>query len=98
MTKIYDTTLTFIVDESNRIQVCVRFVINTKTQSWKVIDLDKNEPLNTWWFDYDDFRRYLMEALNLMDTDYGICIYDNNHKQTRNPINERFYRIGECRC
>ena len=97
MTKTYDTTLTFIVDESNRIQVCVRFVINTKTQSWKVIDLDKNEPLNTWWFDYDDFRRYLMEALNLMDTDYGICIYDNNHKQARDPINEGFYQIGESR-
>lgn len=98
MTKTYDTTLTFDVDNEREIYVNVRFIIDTRKRSWKVIDTVKNEPLNTWWFDYDDFRYYLMEALNLMDTDYGICIYDNNHKQARDPINEGFYQIGESRC
>ncbi len=95
--KTYDTTLTFIVDNEHEIYVNVRFIIDTRKRSWKVLDLVKNEPLNTWWFDYDDFRYYLMDALDLTDTDYGICILNKNYEQARDPVNEGFYRIGECR-
>lgn len=97
MTKTYDTTLEFLVDESNRSRVNVRFVVDTRKQSWKVIDLDKDKPLDIWWFDYNDFRGYLEEAIKLTDADYGICILNKNYEQARDPINEGFYQIGESR-
>lgn len=97
MTRTYDTTLEFLVDESSRKRVNVRFVVDTNEQSWKVIDFDKDKPLDLWWFDYNDFCGYLEKAINLTDADYGICILNKNYEQARDPVNKGYYRIGECR-